>query len=211
MNKTYNCSFCNSTHTHEVEYTESFKVGRKQIQVTGLKKFVCSECKSEFVPANFHDYNLHLFIDAESAVKNVVSPGSLKELREMWGLSQKEASRIFGAGVSSFGKWESCQTNMSTPAALLIKAACNIPEVVPFLSQLANVELKQDTYGFSGLSRPALKGAYETMQFVTEAMNANVYVFPNKSLKASAPSTHSHKPATRKWINAGVPRMLEAA
>jgi putative zinc finger/helix-turn-helix YgiT family protein len=211
MNKTHNCSFCNSIHTHEVEYSENFKVGRKQLQVTGLKKIVCGECKSEFVPAKFYDYNLNLFIDAESKVKNVVSPGSLKDLREMWGLSQKEASKIFGAGVSSFGKWESSQANMSTPAALLIKVACSIPEVVPFLSQLANVKLKQDVHGFSSLNRPELKGAYEAIQLVAEATNANVYVFPNKNAKTIPQSLQGHKPASLKWIDADVTRTLKTA
>lgn len=211
MHDAHNCSFCNSTHTNVVDYVENFKVGRKQLHVAGLKKVVCNDCHSESVPANLYDYNLQLFINAEAAAKELVSPASLKELREVWGLSQKEASIIFGAGTSSFGKWESHQSNMSTPAALLIKAASNIPEVVPFLSQLAHVELEQDTYGYKGLSCLVRRGAYEAMHIAPEAMNGNVFFLPNKNSRNSSQAPASHKPVVRNWINADVKRVREAA
>ncbi len=209
MNTTHHCSYCNSTNAAIVEYSESFKVGRKQLEVSGMKKVFCADCQSESIPLDLLEHNQELFVAAEAAATKLVTPGSLKELRDMWGLSQKEASKIFGAGLSSFGKWESNQTNMSTPAALLIKVAYNIPEVVPYLSQLANVELKQDTYGLKGLSRPIPNGAYEAVQFVDVAMNGNVFTFPTKSATATKQSSVVQRPVAIEWTDAEP--MLEAA
>lgn len=209
MNNAHHCSYCNSAHTNEVEFTESFKVGRKQLEVAGMKKVVCSECQSESIPLDLLDFNQELFVAAEATAKNIVSTGSLKEFREIWELSQKDASRIFGAGLSSFGKWESNQSNMSTPSALLIKVAYNFPEVVPFLSQLAKVDLKQESYGFKGLSRPVPNGAYEAFQIVNEAVNGNVFTFPTKSVTATKQSAPVQMPVEIEWTDAE--QMLEVA
>jgi putative zinc finger/helix-turn-helix YgiT family protein len=173
MSKVHRCAFCNSAHTHEVTYSESFKMGRKQLEVTGMKKMVCEKCESEFVPANLMDANLQCFKAAEASAI-LVSPGMLRTLREMWGLSQKEASQLFGAGASSFGKWESNQTNMSTPTALLIKSACHMPELVPYLAKLANVTLKTDSHG------------YQRNKDVSKRIERSAKLWDNRALGASA-------------------------
>lgn len=206
---THHCSYCNSPNAAVVEYSESFKVGRKQLEVSGMKKVVCRNCHSESIPLDLLDHNQELFSAAEAAATKLVTPGSLKELRGIWELSQKDASKIFGAGLSSFGKWESNQSNMSTPAALLIKVAYNFPEVVPFLSQLAKVDLKHDSYGYKGLARPVPNGAYEAMQIVNEAVNGNVFTFPTKRVTTTKQSAPVQMPVVINWTDAE--QMLEAA
>lgn len=209
MNKTHHCSYCNSAHTHEVEFTESFKAGRKQLEVAGMKKIVCTKCQSESIPLDLLDSNQELYVAAEAAATRIVSTGTLKEFRGIWELSQKDASRIFGAGLSSFGKWESNQSNMSTPAALLIKVAYNFPDVVPFLSQLAKVDLKHDSYGFKGLTRPVPNGAYEAIHIVNDASNKNIIAFPTKSTATAKQSAPVQMPVEHDWTDAE--QMLEAA
>ena len=124
-----------------VSYTSTEKFGRKTLEVKGLLKLVCNHCHSETVSGDLHDHNLALFIAAEEGTQGSVSPGLLRTLRENWDLTQSEASKLFSAGPSSFAKWESSQTKLSTPAALLIQVASRFPEVVPYLAQLANVQL----------------------------------------------------------------------
>jgi DNA-binding transcriptional regulator YiaG len=101
----------------------------------------CNHCHSETVSGDLHDHNLALFIAAEEGTQGGVSPGLLRTLREQWDLTQSEASRLFGAGPSSFAKWESSQTKLSMPSALLIQVASQFPEVVPYLAKLAKVQL----------------------------------------------------------------------
>jgi putative zinc finger/helix-turn-helix YgiT family protein len=135
------CPFCETGTTEVVSYTSTEKFGRKSVNVEGLLKLVCNHCHSETVSGDLHDHNLALFIAAEEGTQGGVSPGLLRTLRENWDLTQSEASKLFGAGPSSFAKWESSQTKLSTPAALLIQVASRFPEVVPYLAQLAKVQL----------------------------------------------------------------------
>lgn len=141
MSKIHICPFCEEGSTKEVEFSQEIRAGRKSVLVTGLKKRICLQCQSESVPAALHDHNMDLVEATLERVKNLVTTAALRALRERWDVSQKAASKIFGAGPSSFGKWESGQTSMSTPAALLVKVALRFPLVVPYLAKLAGVPL----------------------------------------------------------------------
>lgn len=171
MSKVHICPFCEVGETEEVEFSKEIKAGRKSVTVAGLKKKVCTQCQSESIPGWLHDQNMDLIEAAQERVKTLVLPAGLRALRERWDLSQKTASKIFGAGPSSFGKWESGQSSMSTPAALLVKVAVRFPNVMPYLARLAGVSLGDVAVN----PMPASFGAYETVHLPVEAMNANVY------------------------------------
>ena len=171
MSKVHICPFCEVGETEAVEFSKEIKAGRKSVMVAGLKKQVCTQCHSESIPGWLHDQNMDLIEAAQERVKNLVPLAGLRALRERWDLSQKSASKIFGAGPSSFGKWESGQSNMSTPAALLVKVALRFPNVMPYLARLAGVSL-----GDVAVNRmPPSFGAYEMVHLPVEAMNANVF------------------------------------
>jgi hypothetical protein len=61
-------------------------------------------------------------------------------------LTQRNASKLFGAGDSAFGKWESGQLP-SGPAALLLQSAMHVPGVIQFLASLAQVEVVEHHEG----------------------------------------------------------------
>lgn len=182
MSKVHVCPFCEVGKTEEVTFAETVKVGRKSVAVEGLRKRVCPACHSESVPGHLHDANLDLIEAAQSRVTGQVPVSALRALRERWELSQKTASKIFGAGPSSFGKWESGQANMSTPSALLVKVALQFPQVVGYLAKLAGVPLGDAATS----SMPAAFGAYETVHLSQEAMNGKVFAMAHAQLK-----THS--------------------
>jgi putative zinc finger/helix-turn-helix YgiT family protein len=175
MSKIHICPFCEEGTTKEVTFSKSVRVGRKSVVVEGLKKRVCLACQSESVPGHLHDANLDLIEAAQARVAGQVPVSALRELRERWDLSQKAASKIFGAGPSSFGKWESGQANMSTPSALLVKVALRFPQVVPYLAKLAGVSLGD--VAIAPESRSSF-GAYETVHVTGPAVNGNVFLLP---------------------------------
>ena len=142
---TQHCPFCETGTTEVVGYTSTEKFGRKTVNVEGLLKLVCNHCHSETVSGDLHDHNLALFIAAEEGTQGGVSPGLLRTLREQWDLTQSEASKLFGAGPSSFAKWESSQTKLSMPSALLIQVASQFPEVIPYLAQLTGMKFKKES------------------------------------------------------------------
>ena len=143
------CPFCEVGHLSEVVHSDEVKAGRSRVTVHGLVKLVCGECGHESVPLELLDQNSALIERTLAETRAAVSRGLLRRLREMWGLSQKEASVVFGAGVSSFAKWESGQAKLSTPSALLVQCALRFPVVVPYLASLAKVHLREDAFAES--------------------------------------------------------------
>jgi putative zinc finger/helix-turn-helix YgiT family protein len=135
------CPYCEVAELAEVRYSRSVKAGRKAVEVDGLTKLVCSECGEESVPLELYEKNAALIEGAIGASRGAVSRGMLRRLRETWGVSQRDASRLFGAGTSAFGKWESGQAQLSTPSALLVQCAIHIHGVMPYLASLASVQL----------------------------------------------------------------------
>ncbi len=64
------------------------------------------------------------------------TPKQIKELREGLGISQREASRIFGGGSRSFQKYESGTEVIGTAMARLLRLVSRRPELVSELKDL---------------------------------------------------------------------------
>lgn len=135
------CAFCEVGHPELFLYDETIKAGRRSVAVTGLAKLVCPECGQESVPLDVYDQNALLIESAMASSPAAVSRGLLRRLRESWGITQRDASRLFGAGSSAFGKWESGQADLSTPTALLVQCALKVPGVMKYLASLAKVDI----------------------------------------------------------------------
>lgn len=196
MSKIHICPFCEEGKTDEVVYSQGVRLGRKTVTVEGLKKRVCALCHSESVPGYLHDHNLDLVQQAEERLPGFAPLSALRSLRERWELSQKSASIIFGAGSSSFGKWESEQSSMSTPSALLVKVALRFPQVVPYLAKLAGVSLGDVAAVPASLSSFE---AYETVHVASPAVNGNVFLFTQGRSRGHAHAVASTALKTQDW------------
>lgn len=143
------CPFCDSSDTVVMSYAKDVKLGRRKIRIGGLRKLHCEACGSDSVPGGLHDANLALINEAAEGNRGAVTVGVLRTFRESWSLSQKDASCLFGAGKSSFAKWESGQAKLSTPSALLIQIATKFPFVVPYLAKLSGTTLSDGCEAWS--------------------------------------------------------------
>jgi putative zinc finger/helix-turn-helix YgiT family protein len=135
------CPYCESMALEKVVYVGDIRCGRKSVRVNGLAKMLCSDCGNESVPLEMYGENTRLIEISASESAAAVSRGLLRKLRECWGLTQREASKVFGAGESAFAKWESGQSQLSTPSALLVQCAAKFPAVMEYLSNLAAVPI----------------------------------------------------------------------
>jgi HTH-type transcriptional regulator / antitoxin MqsA len=177
MTYSHVCPFCEEGTALEYIYSSHVKLGRRSVLVDGLKKTVCDLCGSESVPDEFHDANLALIQQAGESCRGAVTEGMLRNLRETWKLTQTDASKLFGAGKSSFAKWESKQSKLSTPSALLIQVALHVPHVMPYLAKLANLELPQSTKTNESKARlPRIQGAYEAVQLFTDEASNGIWM-----------------------------------
>lgn len=204
MSKGRVCPVCGEGHLEPVAYSECVKVGRRTVQVAGLMKSVCSSCGSSLVPPDAQAHNLSTMESALMQTQGAVTGGFLRKLRETWGLSQREASRAFGAGESSFAKWESGQTRLSTPAALLVQVALKVPGVMPYLAYLAGVRIRSP--GGSAPSAPEIDlcaGVTGDLWLDPDAANLSMFRADGKSPPAkehgplrSSPSWRAPKAST---------------
>lgn len=168
------CPFCETNGLKEVSYSERVKAGRKTLEVAGLSKMTCIECGSESIPLDMYERNAVVVQNALSQSRGAVTRGVLRHLREIWGVSQKEASAIFGAGPNSFAKWESGAGQLSTPAALLVQCALKFPPVMKYLADLANVCTARARRAEVELAETEWDSAYS---YATAEQSTNVIAF----------------------------------
>jgi len=135
------CPFCETGEMSVVEYSEAIRAGRRAVEVDRLRKLVCEYCGEASVPLEMYAHNTRRVDEILASTPAAVSQGLLRRLREVWGVSQRDASRLFGAGASAFGKWESGQARMSDPSALLAQCALNVPGVMEYLARMAKIEV----------------------------------------------------------------------
>lgn len=136
------CDFCDSDSAKEIFYTDEVHAGRRKLQLAGLKKTACMACEAEYVtPAQLNE-NQALLEAALREAPEAITVALLRTLRYRFGLSQRAASSLFGAGDSAFGKWESGSAP-SGPTALLLQCAFHIPGVMDYLARLQGVRLPE--------------------------------------------------------------------
>lgn len=134
------CDYCEEGYMATETYSETFKHGRAVLSVEGLKHSRCEACESVMTTAQQFQYNSELIRAAERRAPSYVSPAMLREFREKYGLSQRTAGKLIGAGEGSFGKYES-GSGLATPTAKLIRAALAFPEVARMLAEEEDVEI----------------------------------------------------------------------
>lgn len=148
------CPFCASDEVHATTFERTVPVGRTKKTVTDLQQTECVSCGEVFVSGAQHDFNVALFDAAGKEKQAFVTQGLIRKFRERFGLTQRTASKLFGAGSAAVGKWEAGQLP-SGPAALLIQTAIHVPGAAQFLASLANVSITESTDGLKWRSSKA--------------------------------------------------------
>lgn len=137
------CPFCDGGRMHEQTYAIAVRAGRRSIAAQGLRHAVCDRC-GESVENRTHTAHNAAVLQAAQNQDVVASVDAtlLRTLRERHDLTQRSASRLFGAGESSFAKWESGQSAMSTPTALLLRCALEVPGVMEHIAAMRGESLR---------------------------------------------------------------------
>ena len=148
------CPFCASNEVIAHSFECVIPTGRTKKSVSGLQRSECINCGEEFTSEEQHNYNVVLFEEAGKEKQAFITQGLIRKFRERFGLSQRTASKIFGAGASAVGKWEAGQFP-SGPAALLIQTAIHVPGAAQYLASLANVTITESFDGVKWRSAKA--------------------------------------------------------
>ncbi|UXH77538.1 type II TA system antitoxin MqsA family protein [Roseateles amylovorans] len=131
------CPFCEDGQMVEQPYDTFVRSGRRNIQIEGLQHFLCDRCDQSLTNRRQTAHNRSVMQAAQDRdVITSVDAAFLQALRARHDLTQRAASRLFGAGESSFAKWESAQSAVSTPTALLLRCAAEVPGVIEHIAAL---------------------------------------------------------------------------
>lgn len=102
----YDCPFCEEKHEVEVWKYES-KTKVKDQEINYIKKsYYCPIEDDEFLPAKILDENLFNSREAYRKVNGLLTVNEIKEIRNMYGLTQKEYANLLGLGDITIQRYE---------------------------------------------------------------------------------------------------------
>lgn len=109
----FQCPACGSSKSTAESYGREVEFKGLTFHVVGLSREVCSHCGYSFEGDGQHDANVRVikgeFINTRARVKrenNLLDGVSIKAIRVKLGLTQREASVLFGGGANAFSKYE---------------------------------------------------------------------------------------------------------
>ena len=117
MRRAMQCPNCGSMQmTHETR-DETIRYKGEAITVHGLSENVCGECgETVFDPESYDRYRSAS--DGLIRSVNQRNAPNLRRIRKKLGLTQAEAGRLFGGGITAFSRYERGETQ---PPVSLVK------------------------------------------------------------------------------------------
>lgn len=105
MNTKELCSICGEGHvTGHIDQLESEYRGKTALVPMHYKS--CNVCGSDFAGADESRLNKRSILAFRKAIDGLLTGVEICALRERYGISQKQASRLFGGGPVAFSKYE---------------------------------------------------------------------------------------------------------
>lgn len=101
---------------------------------------VCSVCGSEQSDSVQLRKNKRAMTAFKKSVDGFLTGSEIKELRDLLGLTQSAAAKIFGGGPVAFSKYEADDVTQSDSMEKLLRVAKSRPDILLELKKLAGFE-----------------------------------------------------------------------
>jgi HTH-type transcriptional regulator/antitoxin MqsA len=138
------CGFCENGTLREKVITREFQRDGYVLYVPNYRVSECDACGSVVTTAEQAKSNQRAKHAAEAAHMGLLSGEAIRSARGRLGLSQAEASEVFGGGPNSFYKYERSEVIVSKSMDLLIRVADEFPSVSKWLFERAQVASSED-------------------------------------------------------------------
>jgi len=122
------CPACGSKRLGLVAHPEVVAFKGTPVQVPAMLRTVCAACGYSFASPLQHDANVaaardaHVSRGAEAKrAKGLLTGAELRVVRERMGLTQREASELFGGGPVAFSKYENEDVMQSAALDKLVR------------------------------------------------------------------------------------------
>jgi putative zinc finger/helix-turn-helix YgiT family protein len=134
------CRVCKSGVLHEAVSQQEFFPNKKKVTVELLES-KCDTCGSVRVLSAQHDENLRRLAARKSEYEGHLMGEEYIAFRKRYGLTQQQASKIFGKGIIAFSRYENEEFYPDTSSRLLFEVAMARPEVLKMLADKAGVTI----------------------------------------------------------------------
>lgn len=134
------CPVCRQGHLAAAERVRVFTPNGKTVEVK-LATSVCDTCGETTTRAAQHKANLQALAARKAQYGKLLMGEEILALRKRYGLTQQQASAVFGKGKIAFSRYESETTYPDESTTLLLTMAIERPDVMKALADKAGVEL----------------------------------------------------------------------
>lgn len=108
-------------------YSDTFQHHGLDLTVDGLEGYLCAACGADPIFEDQIRRNHLRVIDARRRADGLLTGAEIRALREHLGLTQKEASEVFGGGANAFSKYERGEVVQSVPMDRLLRLVDRYP------------------------------------------------------------------------------------
>lgn len=134
------CPACRKGRLTAATYSRVFKPKGEPIEVQ-LKTSKCVACGETTTKASQHRENLNALAERKAHYGNMLMGEEILALRKRYGLTQQQASTLFGKGKIAFSRYESEASYPDESTTRLLTLAIEKAEVMKWLADKAGIKL----------------------------------------------------------------------
>jgi len=134
------CPVCRAGHLCPTTRTRVYAPRGTQVEVL-LQTSLCDACGQETTRAAQHRQNLQALAARKSRYGDVLMGEEILAFRKRYGLTQQQASTIFGKGKIAFSRYESETSYPDESTTLLLCLAMEHPATLKRLADKARVQI----------------------------------------------------------------------
>lgn len=119
--KNLGCVECTVGHLVPSVYSDNFEHAGASVQVDGLECYICDACGADPIFSDQIRRNQLRIADAKRAADGRLIGAEVRTVRQVLGLTQQDASSLFGGGANAFSKYERGDTLQSEAMDCLLR------------------------------------------------------------------------------------------
>ena len=155
-----NCKLCRSENIKQLDDIESISYKGTDLSVS-MEYSICNDCEREFVSKQQILANDSRIRDAKKTVDGLLTSTEIYHARTSLGLTQEQASLVFGGGKNAFSKYERAEVSQSAAMDKLIRICLKHQSILSELLASAVIKASsvQLTYENNIIPYPKYKAA----------------------------------------------------
>lgn len=135
------CKYCEANNVTQMEELTTFTYKDKELEYS-VKYLECSNCNQEYIPKDLILENDSSAREARKIADGLLTSSEVQSARNTLGLTQEQASLVFGGGKNAFSKYECNNVTQSAAMDKLIRICLNHRPVFEELCKTVKVNIE---------------------------------------------------------------------